>query len=268
LASGHGEGRGGVSNTCMRCQGVGVVAQWGGPQACPMCNGGVRVCVRCGVVSSARICRDCEEAAEQEIAEQQGAILQREQRGVCGGVSERVTIRCVSCYGTGSLGYVTPCLACDGTGRVDRPPDGLALQAVVEWPELVPEYKTAGSAGLDLAVKEAVIVRPGEVTMVGTGVRVAIPEGYVGLVYSRSSVASQARVVLANKVGVIDSDYRGEIMLPLMYEGLEKYTIIEKGTRVAQLIVQPIARVQVQVVDELPATERGSGGFGSTGEGA
>lgn len=142
------------------------------------------------------------------------------------------------------------------------------MQAMVERPSLVPGYKTPGSAGLDLATKERSCLKRGEMRMVGTGVRVAIPEGHVGLVFSRSSTATKMRVTLANKVGVVDSDYRGEIMLPLVYEGEDEFACIEAGARVAQLVIVPYARVRVELVDELDDTKRGEGGFGSTGEGA
>lgn len=149
--------------------------------------------------------------------------------------------------------------------RLERGEGGV-LRVVVERPDLLPERKTPGSAGLDLATKGNVVLVRGYVAMVGTGVRVAIPEGHVGLVYSRSSTASKLRVRLANSVGVIDSDYRGEIMLPLVYEGLQDSYLLEAGTRVAQLIVQPYVPLPVEVVDELDETERGDGGFGSTGD--
>lgn len=139
------------------------------------------------------------------------------------------------------------------------------LRVVVERTELLPRRQTPGSAGLDLAVKEDVVLMPGSVMMAGTGVRVAIPRGHVGLVYSRSSVAAKLRIRLANSVGVIDSDYRGEIMLPLVYEGTIGGVKLPAGMRVAQLIIQPVATMPVQVVDELDSTERGEGGFGSTG---
>lgn len=142
----------------------------------------------------------------------------------------------------------------------------MKLQIVVENLDLVPEYKTSGSAGLDLSIKENVVLRKDSLQMAGTGVRVSIPKDHVGLVFIRSSIATRRRVYLANNVGVIDSDYRGEILLPLVYQGEDTYLYLERGTRVAQLIVLPYPRVQLAVVDELPSTERGEGGFGSTGE--
>lgn len=138
------------------------------------------------------------------------------------------------------------------------------LNVMVASLDLKPERKTAGSAGLDLRVKEGVVLPAFETVMVGTGVRVAIPEGYVGLVFLRSSMAMRG-IQLANHVGVIDSDYRGEIMLPLQYVGPYRSGVLNWGERVAQLVIVPYLHVDVQVVDRLDETERGEGGFGSTG---
>lgn len=138
------------------------------------------------------------------------------------------------------------------------------LKVVVDGPDLIPERKTRGSAGLDLRVKEDVELVAFQVRVVGTGVRVAIPDGYVGLVFLRSSMALRD-IQLANHVGVIDSDYRGEIMLPLQYVGPYRGCVLNRGERVAQLVIVPYLHVDVQVVDRLDETERGEGGFGSTG---
>jgi len=138
------------------------------------------------------------------------------------------------------------------------------LQVKVEHPDFVPVRKTAGSAGLDLRITNNLLLKAGEVVLAGTGVKAAIPEGYVGLVVIRSGI-SLTGVELVNGIGVIDSDYRGEIKLPLRYFGRDLYTRIPAGTRVAQLLVVPYLPVQVEVVDELDQTDRGEGGFGSTG---
>jgi len=138
------------------------------------------------------------------------------------------------------------------------------LQVKVEHPDLVPVRKTAGSAGLDLKVTNNLLLKAGEVVLAGTGVKAAIPEGYVGLVVIRSGI-SLTGIELVNGIGVIDSDYRGEIKLPLRYFGKDLYARIPAGTRVAQLLVVPYLSVQVEVVDELDQTDRGEGGFGSTG---
>lgn len=118
-------------------------------------------------------------------------------------------------------------------------------------------------AGLDLTVTETVKVRRGDVTLAPTGVSVAIPDGHVGLLLARSSLAVKHGVHLANSVGVIDADYRGQIMAPLTTTG--NIVRIPAGTRIAQLVILPIATPTVQVVDNLDNTERGHGGFGSTG---
>lgn len=144
--------------------------------------------------------------------------------------------------------------------------DTWRLPVVVERPDLLPERKTPGSAGLDLKIKEDVTLVRDVWRVVGTGVRAAIPEGHVGLVFIRSSMASKHGIQLLNNVGVIDSDYRGEIMLPLRYIGALWSLDLKAGTRVAQLIVMPITPVLAVAVDALDDTARGEGGFGSTGE--
>lgn len=141
----------------------------------------------------------------------------------------------------------------------------MKLQVAVERPDLVPERKTVGSAGLDLRILDDAILFKDVLYSISTGVRVAIPKGYVGLVIIRSSWATR-HLELANSVGVIDADYRGEILLPLKYAGDNEPLRIPAGTRVAQLLIVPYLPVEIEVVDELDQTERGEGGFGSTGE--
>lgn len=133
---------------------------------------------------------------------------------------------------------------------------------------VVPHYATVGSAGLDLTVisDEDTIVIPYQSTMLcRTGLSFEIPKGYVGLIYIRSSVGSKLDLVLSNQVGVIDSDYRGEVMLPLRNLG-RGARVINSGTRIAQMVITPINQVDIEVVDELSETKRGVGGFGSTGK--
>ncbi len=125
-------------------------------------------------------------------------------------------------------------------------------------------YAHEGDAGIDLRISSAVSIQPHSTAMAGTGIRVAIPEGYVGLVYPRSGLASKQGINLANCVGVIDSGYRGEIMVPL-HNMSDKKVVLEKGTRVCQLIIQPYVQVPLFKVDSLDETERGADGFGSTG---
>ena len=124
----------------------------------------------------------------------------------------------------------------------------------------VPQAKTDGAAGLDLVLANDVVLREGEVQKVGTGVHVEIPVGHVGLVFLRSSISD---VTMTNGVGVIDSDYRGEIILKL--RGVSRYSRYTAGDRVAQLVVMKYLPVNVIVSDQLSSTERGEGGFGSTG---
>ena len=119
-------------------------------------------------------------------------------------------------------------------------------------------------AGLDLAACETTHIAPGVVTLVPTGIAVAIPEGHVGLLAARSSLAVKKAMTLANGVGVIDSDYRGEIKIPIIpLDGC--HNLIQAGQKIAQLIILPIALPTVEVVSVLPESARGLGGFGSTG---
>ena len=100
--------------------------------------------------------------------------------------------------------------------------------------------------------------------MIQTGLSLEIPNGYVGLIYARSGLASKNGIAPANKVGVIDSDYRGELMVALYNQSNSNY-IIENGLRIAQLVITPYIQVEFEEVEELDSTERGQGGFGSTG---
>ena len=119
-------------------------------------------------------------------------------------------------------------------------------------------------AGLDLAASETTQAAPRVVTLVPTGIAVAIPEGHVGILASRSSLATKKSMTLANGVGVIDSGYRGEIKVPIIpLDGC--HNLIQAGQKIAQLIILPIALPTVEVVAELPESARGLGGFGSTG---
>ena len=128
----------------------------------------------------------------------------------------------------------------------------------------VPTRAHPTDAGLDLAACETTHIAPGVVTLVPTGVAVAIPEGHVGILAARSSLAVKKAMTLANGVGIIDSDYRGEIKIPIIpLDGC--HNLIQAGQKIAQLIIMPIATPTVEVVSELPESARGLGGFGSTG---
>lgn len=129
----------------------------------------------------------------------------------------------------------------------------------------LPVYAQPGDAGADLRATEAVTLAPGERKLVGTGVRVALPEGYVGLVTPRSGLAARSGLSIVNSPGVIDSGYRGEIKVALI--NLDAATPIElaAGDRIAQLLVMPFVQATFTQVDELDETVRGAGGYGSTG---
>ena len=131
---------------------------------------------------------------------------------------------------------------------------------------IVPTYGTEFSAGADLyaIVDGSVTIEPGETKMIGTGLAFAIPEGLVGLIFARSSLGTKRGLAPANKVGVIDSDYRGEVRVVLHNHGKVAQTI-ENGERIAQIAFVPYYSADFTVVDELDATVRGEGGFGSTG---
>lgn len=130
-----------------------------------------------------------------------------------------------------------------------------------------PAYATPGSAGMDLraCIDEAVTIPAGERGMIPTGLAIALPgPEWVALVYARSGLAIKHGLAPANCVGVIDSDYRGEIVVGLLNSSGEAYTI-EPGERVAQLVIMPVTQARITVTDTLDETERGEGGFGSTG---
>lgn len=131
----------------------------------------------------------------------------------------------------------------------------------------LPRYTTPGSAGLDLpaCVKQPIVVQPGERIMIPTGIAIEIPEKHIaGLVFPRSGLAARHGITLANCVGVIDSDYKGEIVIAVLNQGKSEYTI-NPGERIAQLVFVPVYQVNLEEAEELQNTERGSGGFGSTG---
>ena len=131
----------------------------------------------------------------------------------------------------------------------------------------IPEYKTAGAAGADVCalVGSPVELNPGDRALIGTGLFFAIPDGYEIQVRPRSGLAAKNGVTVLNTPGTIDSDYRGELKVILINLGKEKFTV-NPGDRIAQIIVAPVTRGRFVAVEELDQTERGSGGFGSTGK--
>lgn len=141
----------------------------------------------------------------------------------------------------------------------------VALQVQRLHPDAVPPaYAHDGDAGLDLVSVEGVELAPGERHAVATGWAMAIPDGWVGLVHPRSGLALRQGLTVANAPGTIDAGYRGEVKVILVNLGAETVTIAP-GDRVAQLVLQEVGRADVDVVEALDDTGRGSGGFGSTG---
>ena len=128
----------------------------------------------------------------------------------------------------------------------------------------LPERAYSGDAGLDLATCERVELGPGERAIVPTGLAVAIPEGYAGFVQPRSGLAARQGISVVNSPGLIDSGYRGEIRVVLLNTDAEHTFVAEAGDRIAQLVVLPIPELELVEVDELPETERGVRGFGSS----
>jgi dUTP diphosphatase len=128
----------------------------------------------------------------------------------------------------------------------------------------VPDRAYEGDAGLDLAACDEVRLGPGERALVGTGLAVAIPEGYAGFVQPRSGLAARHGIAVVNSPGLIDSGYRGEIKVVLLNTDREKTFVAEPGERIAQLVVLPVPELAVREVGELPGSERGVRGFGSS----
>ena len=129
---------------------------------------------------------------------------------------------------------------------------------------VVPDRAYAGDAGLDLSACERVELRPGERALVGTGLAVAIPEGYAGFVQPRSGLAARNGLTVVNSPGLVDAGYRGELRVVLLNTDATKSFLVEPGMRIAQLVVLPIPEVELVEVEELPVSERGVRGFGSS----
>ena len=130
---------------------------------------------------------------------------------------------------------------------------------------VVPERAYAGDAGLDLAACDRVELAPGERALVGTGLAVAIPEGHAGFVQPRSGLAARHGITIVNAPGLIDAGYRGELKVALLNTDARATFVVEPGMRIAQLVVLALPAVAPVEVDELPASDRGAGGFGSSG---
>jgi len=148
-----------------------------------------------------------------------------------------------------------------------------AIQAKVLDPRLgsefpLPAHATAGSAGLDLRamLKEAVTLNPGDTLLIPTGLAIYIEDpGLAAVILPRSGLGHKHGIVLGNLVGLIDSDYQGELMVSCWNRGQSSFTI-EPGERIAQLVLIPVVQAQLRLVDDFSASERGSGGFGHTGK--
>jgi dUTP pyrophosphatase len=128
----------------------------------------------------------------------------------------------------------------------------------------LPERAYAGDAGLDLATCERLVLAPGERAVASTGLAVAIPPGYAGFVQPRSGLAARHGIALVNSPGLIDSGYRGEIKVVLLNTDREREFVAQPGERIAQLVVLPVPEIRVEAVEELPESERGVRGFGSS----
>ena len=130
----------------------------------------------------------------------------------------------------------------------------------------LPKYETAGSSGMDLSanIEATISISPGSTAIIPTGLSVSIPKGYEIQIRPRSGLAARNKISVLNTPGTIDADYRGEIKVILINLGKENF-IVEKGLRIAQMVVSPVIQVELKEVDELENTARGEGGFGSTG---
>jgi dUTP pyrophosphatase len=130
---------------------------------------------------------------------------------------------------------------------------------------VLPSRAYTGDAGLDLAACERHEIAPGERALVGTGVAVAIPDGHAGLVTPRSGLAARSGITIVNTPGLVDSGFRGELRVILHNTDRSEPFVVEPGMRIAQLVVVAVPHAQLHEVDELPASDRGAGGFGSSG---
>jgi len=129
---------------------------------------------------------------------------------------------------------------------------------------VLPRHAYPGDAGLDLSACERVVLEPGARALVPTGVAVAIPPGYAGYVQPRSGLAVKHGITMVNSPGLVDSGYRGELRIILLNTDRERAFEIEPGMRIAQLVLLPVPPIELRVVDELPESDRGERGFGSS----
>jgi len=131
---------------------------------------------------------------------------------------------------------------------------------------LTPKYETSGSSGMDIAayIEGDIIINPGDKALIPSGFSLSIPKGYEVQIRPRSGLAAKKSITVLNTPGTIDADYRGELKIILINHSKEKFSV-KKGERIAQMVVCPVVRVQLEEVQELPITNRGASGFGSTG---
>jgi len=131
----------------------------------------------------------------------------------------------------------------------------------------LPQYQTAHAAGMDLhaAIEQPLVIPPGEIRLIPCGFAMAVPVGFEAQVRPRSGLASKYGISMPNAPGTIDADYRGEVKVPLINLGKEPFTV-EPNMRIAQMVIAPVVRCELHEVAELDATQRGQGGFGSTGQ--
>ena len=157
-------------------------------------------------------------------------------------------------YSSRELGAVS-----DLTVRIEQLPEARDLPP--------PKYMTAHAAGLDLraALAEPLVLAPGDFAVIPTGIRMALPPGYEGQVRPRSGLAAKHGVTLVNAPGTIDADYRGEVRVVLINLGGEAFEV-NRGDRIAQLVIAPVVQARIELADGLEGTERGAGGFGHTGK--
>ena len=130
----------------------------------------------------------------------------------------------------------------------------------------LPKYETSGSSGMDLAanIDDKITIDPGKTVVIPTGLSLSIPKGFEVQIRPRSGLAAKQKITVLNTPGTIDADYRGEIKVILINLGKDSF-IVERGLRIAQMVVCPVVQAQLKEVDDLSKTERGKGGFGSTG---
>jgi dUTP pyrophosphatase len=133
--------------------------------------------------------------------------------------------------------------------------------------ESVPAYSHPGDAGADLTAAEAIELQPGERATIGTGVAIALPEGYAAFVVPRSGLAARHGITVVNSPGTVDAGYRGEIRVTLLNTDASEPYAVAVGDRIAQLVITPVARARFTRVERLPGSSRGERGFGSTGYG-